>query len=192
MVKLLFVDIDGTLTETISGHAFKQHPKDVKVMEGAHKAVTHFADKGWLVIGISNQGGVAAGHKTLDATCEEFDYTLELFRGLSAIYFCPDFEGYWCYWIDREDAGREYRDYGINFRKPSPGIVHKLLYETGAKAENCWLVGDRPEDEQAAANAMANFCPASIWRDRFKTGMFTHQVTPAQLRFLEGVELGGG
>jgi D-glycero-D-manno-heptose 1,7-bisphosphate phosphatase len=51
------------------------------------------------------------------------------------------------------------------------------------------MVGDRPEDEQCAINAGVNFCPADVWRDRFKPGIFTHQVTSAQLEFLEGVKV---
>jgi hypothetical protein len=35
-LKLLFVDVDGTLTETLSGSPFKQSPDDIKPIEGAH------------------------------------------------------------------------------------------------------------------------------------------------------------
>jgi D-glycero-D-manno-heptose 1,7-bisphosphate phosphatase len=34
--------------------------------------------------------------------------------------------------------------------------------------EDAWMVGDRLEDEQCAINAGINFCPAEVWRDRFK------------------------
>jgi D-glycero-D-manno-heptose 1,7-bisphosphate phosphatase len=61
MVKILFVDVDGTLTETLSGHTFKQHPRDVKIIEGADRAIAHFACLEWTIIGVSNQGGVSAG-----------------------------------------------------------------------------------------------------------------------------------
>ncbi len=76
--KILFVDIDGTLTETISGHAFKQHPQDVKVIEGVQSAIAYFISKGWMVIGVSNQGGIAKGFKTLAATVDEMIFTLSL------------------------------------------------------------------------------------------------------------------
>ncbi len=90
-MKILFVDIDGTLTETISGNPFKQHPQDVKVMEGADKAVAYFHGQGWRIIGISNQGG--AGHKSLEDAIAEMKLTQELLPQLLTIYFCPDFEG---------------------------------------------------------------------------------------------------
>lgn len=50
------------------------------------------------------------------------------------------------------------------------------------------MIGDRPQDdEQCAINAGINFCPADVWRDKFCVGMFEHQVTPEQLKFLEGI-----
>lgn len=35
----------------------------------------------------------------------------------------------------------------------------------------CWMIGDRPEDEQCAAAANINFMWADVWRDRFKKGL---------------------
>ncbi|MEH2152087.1 polynucleotide kinase [Nostoc sp.] len=202
-MNILFVDIDGTLTETISGHAFKQSPVDVKIIKGADKAIAHFADLGWLIVGVSNQGGCAAinpetgkPRKTIEDTIAEMQFTLDLLPQLTAIYFCPDFEGNDCWRVSSLDAykisDRETQFLG-EFRKPDAGMLKlaKLFVEDGGEdAEQMIMVGDRPEDEQAAANANINFCPAQVWRDRFRTGMFTHHVTPEQLKFLEGIELG--
>lgn len=203
-MKMLFVDIDGTLTETISGHPFKQHPQDVKIIEGADKAVAHFAKLGWHIVGISNQGGCAAinpetgkPRKTIEATIAEMQFTLGLLPQLTAIYFCPDFEGNDCWRVSPLDAyeisDRETQLIG-EFRKPNAGMLKlaKLFVEDSEDVEEMMMIGDRPEDEQAAVNAGINFCPANVWRDRFKPGIFTHQVTLAQLEFLEGVKLGGG
>ena len=194
-MKILFVDIDGTLTETISGHAFKQSPTDVKIIEGADKAIAHFSELGWLIVGISNQGGIAAGHKSLKETCEELQFTLDLFPKLETIYFCPDFEGNTLYQVcDKEyiriDEGSEYAKLlKGQYRKPLPGIikfVFRALYPH--VIEDVWMIGDRPQDDQQCAiNAGINFCPADVWRDKFRPGVFAHKVTPAQLEFLEGV-----
>ena len=54
----------------------------------------------------------------------------------------------------------------------------------GVQPEDCWMVGDRSEDEQAAITAGVNFCPADIWRARFCAGMHQHTVKRAQLEFL--------
>jgi D-glycero-D-manno-heptose 1,7-bisphosphate phosphatase len=162
-------------------------------------AIAHFAKLGWHIIGISNQGGVASGHKTLEATYQEFEFTLELFPELEDIYFCPDFEGKQLFVVSREDVPLEIgfleEQLEGQYRKPNPGMIQYVLLlieDEGKTADEVWMIGDRPEDEQSAINARVNFCPAEVWRDRFKTGMFTHQITPAQLQFLEGVKLGGG
>ncbi|MEH1821499.1 MAG: HAD hydrolase-like protein [Nostoc sp.] len=202
-MNILFVDIDGTLTETILGHTFKQHPQDVKIIEGADKAIAHFADLDWLIVGVSNQGGCAAinpetgkPRKTIEDTIAEMQFTLELLPQLTAIYFCPDFEGNDCWRVSSLDAyeisDREAQLIG-EFRKPDAGMLKlaKLFAEDGGEdVDEIWMVGDRPEDEQCAINAGINFCPAVVWRDRFRAGIFDHQVTPKQLKFLEGIELG--
>ncbi|MCC5616547.1 hypothetical protein LC605_15995 [Nostoc sp. CHAB 5836] len=156
------------------------------------KAIAHFHQNNWLVVGVSNQGGVTSGFKTIAGTIEEMANTLKLFPGLSRIYFCPDFEGKELYFVSRDDCdayGGKLRvvlpsDF-ISCRKPSPGMINNVLI--GKDVTEVWMVGDRPEDEQSAINAKINFCPADVWRDQFKPGVFTHKVTPAQLQFLEGL-----
>ncbi|MHC5719528.1 MAG: HAD hydrolase-like protein, partial [Nostoc sp.] len=178
---------------------FKQSPTDVKIIEGADRAIAHFADLGWLIVGVSNQGGCAAinpqtgkPRKTIEDTIAEMQFTIELLPQISAIYFCPDFEGNNCWRVSSLDAyeisDRETQLIG-EFRKPNAGMLKlaKLFVEDGGEdVEQMIMVGDRPEDEQAAINAGINFCPADVWRDKFRTGIFTHVITPAQLRFLEG------
>lgn len=201
MVKLLFCDIDGTLTETISGHTFK-HPQDVKVMEGAEAAIAHFHNQGWTVIGISNQGGCAAidpitgkPRKTIEDAIAEMQFTMKLLPELISIYFCPDFEGTECWRVlqlSASEVGKQEPQFIGTYRKPNPGmILHNLegIWEESGVIDACWMIGDRPEDEQCALNAGINFCPADVWRNRFKTGIFEHQVTPVVLSFLEGVKL---
>jgi D-glycero-D-manno-heptose 1,7-bisphosphate phosphatase len=197
-MKILFCDIDGTLTETISGHTFKQSPTDVKIIEGADRAIAHFATQGWVIMGVSNQAGIASGFKTLDATVEEMKFTLDLFPQLELIMFCPDFEGKVCAVVNRDTNGsyKQITNPHQNFRKPNPGMIKyglKLIDTDYATEEyEVWMAGDRPQDdEQCAINAGINFCPADVWRDKFKPGIFTHKVTPAQLEFLEGVKLSG-
>jgi D-glycero-D-manno-heptose 1,7-bisphosphate phosphatase len=194
-MKILFVDIDGTLTETISGHTFKQSPTDVKIIEDADKAIAHFAKLGWHIVGVSNQGGIASGHKSLDATFQEFTFTLELFPDLQDIYFCPDFDGKQLFVTSKYDVPLEIgfleEQLEGTYRKPNPGMIQYVLTgieDEGKTVDEAWMVGDRPEDGQCAINAGINFCPADVWRNKFRTGVFTHAVTPAQLQFLEGVK----
>lgn len=185
MGKLLLLDLDGTIREPVSGQKFIQHPRDQRVIEGADKAIVHYHGHGWLPIGISNQGGVAAGHKSLEDCVQEQFYTLELFPQLHKIYFCPDYEG--------KQLGCCYRNhYNVlfpsgypSFRKPGAGMLEYAIQTHDS--EECWYVGDRPEDEAAAVAASVNFVWANIWRDRFLPGIHEHAISPQQLEFLEGI-----
>jgi len=65
ITRLLLVDLDGTIREPLSGGQFIQHPQDQRIIKGADKAIAHYHKEGWVIVGITNQGGVAAGFKQL-------------------------------------------------------------------------------------------------------------------------------
>jgi D-glycero-D-manno-heptose 1,7-bisphosphate phosphatase len=56
------VDLDGTIRETASGKTFINEPTDQKAIEGTQEAIEYLSEK-FTIIGVTNQGGVAAGHK---------------------------------------------------------------------------------------------------------------------------------
>ncbi len=67
MTKLLLLDCDGTIREPLSEAKFIQQPRDQRIVEGADKAIAHYSSREWTIIGITNQGGVAARHKSIEA-----------------------------------------------------------------------------------------------------------------------------
>jgi D-glycero-D-manno-heptose 1,7-bisphosphate phosphatase len=169
MTKIVFCDIDGTLTDTVSGATFKSNPRDVLVLPGVENALAHCAKEGYLMLGISNEGGVGAGHKKLEAAFEEKQYTCLLLPQLKAIYFCPDFAGQVLCRADRDTAIEvkvESNKYS-SFRKPGAGMIEYCLSLYGGDVSKCCMVGDRPEDEKAAVAAGINFIAADVWRDKF-------------------------
>jgi D-glycero-D-manno-heptose 1,7-bisphosphate phosphatase len=176
-MNLLMVDIDGTLTETLSGEPFKKHPRDCKIIQGADKAIAHYKKAGWNIFGISNQGGVEAGFKTIESAAEEMNYTLYLFPELSAIYFCPDMKGERLISIWKEtsiatDVSKFTPELIGLYRKPNAGMLNYIMNTMeeegeGEELQRIWYVGDRPEDSKAAINAGVNFCHASWWREHF-------------------------
>lgn len=91
-MKLLMLDLD-TVRKPKSGGKFIGHPQDQQIIEGADKAIAHYHREGYIIVGISNQGRVAAGHKNFSDCFLEQRYTLNLFPQISEICFCPDFEG---------------------------------------------------------------------------------------------------
>ena len=96
-INILFVDIDGTLTTTKSGSPFKSSPDDIRPIAGSQKAITHFANRGYRIFGISNQGGcetinkeTGKPFKSVDDAIAEMQNTLLFYSEIESIYFCPD------------------------------------------------------------------------------------------------------
>jgi D-glycero-D-manno-heptose 1,7-bisphosphate phosphatase len=160
---LLLVDLDGTIREPLSGKQYFQNAKDQKIIDGVDIALRAYTDE-WIIVGITNQGGVAAGYKSIQQCIEEQQYTLELLPQLKEIYFCPDFEGRKCFRVTRHNfqnhsQTRWFRQY----RKPHPGMLLLAMVRHNHLPENCLYVGDRPEDEIAAHRAEIQFQWADDW-----------------------------
>jgi D-glycero-D-manno-heptose 1,7-bisphosphate phosphatase len=187
MTKLLLLDKDGTLTAPKSGGAFPQHPKDQRLREGVEQALKEYAENDWTMAIVSNQGGVAAGHKTLEDAIAEMRYAMQLiypllkypqnlhFRGL----LCPD-QGDTLWAINAFSQQGEWRSYNASeslcpgkykYRKPAPGMLLEALdylkfsgINIGDRPEDrILMVGDRPEDQQAAFAAGVPFLWEHEW-----------------------------
>lgn len=190
-MNLLLVDKDGTLIKTKSGETFVNKPWDQEPLPGVKEALKFHKSQGWKIIVVSNQAGVAREYKSLESAIAEMRFCMELLPEIEECYFCPDFEGESCYRVWADDFIHYNSDsYAVaeleiinQFRKPSPGML-KLAAHIEA-ADKVWYVGDRDEDEAAAAAANINFMWADIWRDRFKPGMYEVK----QVEFLENIEL---
>ena len=85
MSKLLMVDLDGTIRQCKSNpNGFINSPEDQEIIFGADKAIRHYHENGWKIVGISNQGGCSAinpetgrPYKILEDAFTESHYTLE-------------------------------------------------------------------------------------------------------------------
>lgn len=180
-MKTLLLDLDGTVREPASEAKFISRPDDQRIIEGAKEAIDYYHSKRWKIIGITNQGGVAAGHKSLKDALKEQEITKELLSQIDAIYMCPDFDGNSC-WVLHGSEWEEFerRDYLVpgnkdrllynSFRKPGSGMIELAMDDYGSGLET-WYVGDREEDALAAAGAKINFMWADVWRDRFRKGL---------------------
>lgn len=170
MNKILLCDIDGTLTDTKSRHAFKQNSDDIVVIGGVNHALNHFLARDFRIIGISNQAGVEKGYKTLDATIQEMKNTIVLLPQISEIYFCPDFQGKICWRVTAEtfnDVSVVYPSLCGSFRKPNTGMadlaINTFIDATGKDPEKVLMVGDLPSDAELAQNLACEFMWAYPW-----------------------------
>lgn len=168
--RLLLLDLDGTIREPLNGEKFIQHPRDQRIIKGADKALAHYHTEEWLIIGISNQGGVAALHKTLEDALEEQRYTLEMLPQMQEILICTEYppKDNYCYIVTRKNL--LVCDNYSQYRKPGTGMIQCGIERTNPV--QVWMVGDRHEDEAAANAAGVNFMWADIWRDRWTSSEY--------------------
>lgn len=160
-VPVLFLDLDGTVRKGLDELGrFVNGPEDVEIFEGVPKLLKRYRDRGWRIVGVTNQGGVALGHLSLDklnAAVVETDRQCDgLFDRIVACVHHPDAADpemavCWC-------------------RKPRIGmLVFAGLHLAEQHGEfypphMMLMVGDRPEDEECARNAGIAFKSAAEWR----------------------------
>jgi D-glycero-D-manno-heptose 1,7-bisphosphate phosphatase len=181
MTKLLLVDCDGTIRKPASRAKFISRPTDQKIIYGADKAVSSYYDQGFTIIGVTNQGGVEKGYKTLQNTIDEQVYTLRLLPQIKYIFFCPDYAGMLLYKVWLKSDGYDFEVFNRqdfidlktnelvydSFRKPGSGMLKIAIDSLGDYPEEVLFVGDSPEDEAAAVGAAVDFIWASVWRQQF-------------------------
>lgn len=180
MPGICFFDLDGTLRETKSGATFINDPNDQQPIAGAQEMLTHYSDKGFTCIGITNQGGCASINpatgkmfKSIADTILEQQLTLELFPELSEIFFCPNY-GESCYRVSRGNEPLIFfapiaRDgLVVSCRKPGHGMLLVAAKDLSEfDNENCCMIGDRPEDQNCALTAGIDFAWAINVRAKF-------------------------
>jgi D-glycero-D-manno-heptose 1,7-bisphosphate phosphatase len=167
---LVILDKDGTLTESASGNTFVQSPTDQQLLLGVKERIIDLNARGVLLVIASNQGGVASRHKTLKQAAEEMKFCLSLLPAIDSAFFCPDFGGQLCYSICKKRSRLTLHDdvaYSTlrgTYRKPKAGMLNLIIDLMGESKKDAVMVGDRPEDAQAAVTAGITFVDAEAWR----------------------------
>lgn len=156
----LFLDWDGTIRRSKSGKTFIQDQNDIELIEGAEEAILSYKKHGFLICGITNQGGVAYGFKTFAQIDAEIRATIALFKEnpFHSVEACLHMEG---------GTVEPYRHRSL-LRKPNYGMLVKVDEKMFAQGiiidySNSLFVGDREEDQQCAHNAKVGFMPADLW-----------------------------
>jgi histidinol-phosphate phosphatase family protein len=134
-----FIDKDGTLIENVPYNA---DPDRVRLVERAGEAVATLAGKGFRVIVISNQPGVAFGffEETQLKKIEAF-LRARLDGRLDGFYYCP-----------------HHPQAGCPCRKPEPGLLRRAAAEHDLCLERSWMIGDILDDVEAGRRAGCRTC----------------------------------
>lgn len=135
--KTVFLDRDGTLNIRPPKACYIEKTEEFQWLEGAMEAVKYLKDKGYRLILVSNQPGIARGRLTEDILAEIHDkMQTDLLENtgykVDAIYYCPH------NW-----------DAGCSCRKPKPGMLYQAQKEYSLNLRECILIGDDERDVEA-------------------------------------------
>jgi HAD superfamily hydrolase (TIGR01662 family) len=133
--KAVIVDYDGTLRECINGNDKYPVAKDqIEMKPNRREVLQSYRDKGYLLLGVSNQSGIAKGELTYDKATELFDYTNNQL-GLDIEYrFCP----------------HQSAPISCYCRKPMCGVGVEFILKHKLNRKECIFVGDMTTDKTFA------------------------------------------
>lgn len=133
--KAVIVDYDGTLRECINGNdKYPVIESQIEMKPGRKEALQAYKNKGYLLLGCSNQSGIAKGELAYDKAVELFEYTNKQL-GLDIEYrFCP----------------HQSAPISCYCRKPMPGIGVEFILKHKLNRKECIFVGDMTTDKTFA------------------------------------------
>lgn len=139
-----FLDRDGVLIHD-SGYVFKVD--DLQILPGVPETLKALQDRGYLIIVISNQAGVARGYFGEDdvkAFHKELAKRIEEISGakIDAFYYCPHHP---------EAKVLDYRK-NCDCRKPGTAMLLQAKKDFAIDWEHSFFVGDRSSDIDCAIN----------------------------------------
>ena len=137
--KALFLDRDGVLNREMGDYTFEVDR--FEVLPEVVPALKLAQEKGYLLIVISNQGGIAKdvfSHQDVAAVHNKLILTLrEAKVELKEIYYCPH----------HDTVGK------CMCRKPDSLMLEKAMARFDIDASKSTFIGDSPRDVQAAEKA---------------------------------------
>lgn len=134
MPKALFLDRDGTINADY-GYVWRQ--EDFTFIDGIFELCAQAQAKGYLIIIITNQSGIARGYYREEDYQRLTEYMLQEFaaRGIriADVLHCPELEG--------------------ENRKPNPGLFLRAQQKYGIDMAASVSAGDKERDVLAAERA---------------------------------------
>ena len=143
--KTIFIDRDGTINKRPPKAQYVQKPEDFIWLNRAEEGIALLKKKGYRVLLVSNQPGIARGaltEKTLDEIHKKMQEDLRKDEGceIDDLFVCPH------NWDD-----------GCDCRKPKPGMFYQAQKKYSLNLHNCIMIGDDERDIEAG-NAAGCTC----------------------------------
>ena len=140
--KAIFLDRDGVINRDVLDYTWRIH--DFKFLDGIFDACKELQQRGFLLIVVTNQGGIAKGlysHQDVEALHSIMRKSfMDAGITLSEIYYCPH----------HDVKGK------CLCRKPGSLMVEKAIARFGIDPSQSWFIGDRDRDIHAGKGAGVN------------------------------------
>jgi len=138
--KAIFLDRDGVINQN-DDHYYVFRPEDFIINEGIMEFMKEVQKEAYLIIIITNQGGISKGLYARTDTDRVHEFLLEQCGRhnirITEIYYCPhskSIENCLC-------------------RKPMSLMLEKAMARFDIDPERSWFIGDSPRDSQAGEAA---------------------------------------
>lgn len=133
--KAIIFDYDGTLRQTKSGETpYPIDPDDIEILPGRTEKINELKKQGYIILGVSNQSGVAKGVFTYEMADKCFKKTNELL-GID---------------IDYRFCSHKVPPITCYCRKPGVGFGVEFIEKYKLDPAQCIMVGDLKSDETFA------------------------------------------
>ena len=140
MNKAVFLDRDGVINRK-GGPYYIFSEEDFSFNIGVFEALRYFSDKGYLLIVITNQGGIAKGYFTSDQIDKLHDLMKKKLAAaginIEAVYYCPH----------HPDVSK------CECRKPGSLLFEKAISEHNIDRGSSFMIGDSAIDVEASEKA---------------------------------------
>lgn len=140
----VFFDRDGVLNHD---NGYTHRIEDFRWIPGAMEAIKLCNDRGWLIIVVTNQAGIARGYYDENALIRLHDWMqnqlMEEGAHIDAFYHCPHHP---------QGSIPEFT-VSCSCRKPEPGMLLRALQEWSIDPTCSYLIGDNASDIEAAKRA---------------------------------------
>ncbi|WP_199141585.1 D-glycero-alpha-D-manno-heptose-1,7-bisphosphate 7-phosphatase [Pedobacter sp. ASV12] len=138
--KAIFLDRDGVLNHEIYDYICRM--EDFKVLEYQIPPLKRFYDEGYLLIIITNQGGIALNRYTEETLAQMHEVLFDAFEAQGAkitkAYHCPHHPTV---------------SAPCNCRKPLSGMLLEAIAAFDIDPALSVMIGDKPRDVEAAEGA---------------------------------------
>ena len=134
--RAVFLDRDGTIAKDVY---YCSRPEDFELFPDTARAIKLLNTRGYKVIVVTNQSGVARGYFTKDVLEQIHSKMLcqltELGARIDGIYYCP-----------------HHPDDNCKCRKPEPQMILRAAGDHDIDIKRSFIVGDKSQDIQLGHN----------------------------------------